>query len=232
MGIRKSFITRAPLLLGLLFIVLISKQLVLVGVFGVDVFFYDQWDFLSPLFADQSLLTHFLHQHGPHRQGVGQLISVAILHLTQWSNIALGYASVILFSVAGILALLIKWQITKTVSLQDGVLLVIFCTAGAWETHYLTPNLSHGVFPILLWLGTIACFSISSTAIRTGCIGLLTLVNIFTGFGVFSGVVIVAYFLLEIAGRINAGRKNNPQLAQDFLPAKLSLGLVIAVCVG
>ena len=50
--------------------------------FQPNVLFMDQWDFLYTLFYGGGWWDRFIHQHGPHRQGLGMVISAWILQAT------------------------------------------------------------------------------------------------------------------------------------------------------
>jgi hypothetical protein len=40
--------------------------------YSINVFFYDQWEYLTPFFRHQpSIAELFFLQHGPHREGIG-----------------------------------------------------------------------------------------------------------------------------------------------------------------
>ena len=47
------------------------RTLLYVRRYSVDVIFWDQWDFLEPVFRELGALAQFDWQHGPHRQGLG-----------------------------------------------------------------------------------------------------------------------------------------------------------------
>jgi len=55
--------------------------------YGVNVLYYDQWDFLTPLFDGRgSLLTLFSWQHGPHREGLGLVLDAFLYPATNWNT--------------------------------------------------------------------------------------------------------------------------------------------------
>src|SRR6186997_3479827 len=62
---------RIRLVLALVTAALFARLLFIIHRYGVDVFVWDQWDFLDALFHPRSLWTMFNWKHGPHRMGVG-----------------------------------------------------------------------------------------------------------------------------------------------------------------
>src|SRR5215211_6693108 len=55
----------------------------LINTYAVNLLFYDQWDFYNPLFREQGLWDLFSYQHGPHRQGLGEIVIKIVAGLTQ-----------------------------------------------------------------------------------------------------------------------------------------------------
>src|SRR5205814_8981884 len=69
----------AAVLLGSGFFIFIYK-------YSVNVFFWGQWDYLTPFFrGNPPLIELFLHQHGPHREGVGLIADKLLYPLTHWN---------------------------------------------------------------------------------------------------------------------------------------------------
>src|SRR6266700_3040071 len=65
--------------LGARFFLVISK-------YSVNVFFFDQWDFLSPFFHQQSSIAElFFLQPGIQREGIGLFADKFLYPLTHWN---------------------------------------------------------------------------------------------------------------------------------------------------
>ena len=87
---RSSRLT-SPAGLVLLATALLSLSfLFFVNRFGVNVLFFDQWDLLEPLFEGKNLWETFLWQHGPHRQGIGGVLTSLVLNATRWDTVCEG----------------------------------------------------------------------------------------------------------------------------------------------
>src|SRR5262245_60355565 len=69
------------------FAALSTRLMVLISQYAVNVFFMDQWDFNeATLFQKHSLWEMFCWQNGPHRQGLGALLTFLIDPLFRWNS--------------------------------------------------------------------------------------------------------------------------------------------------
>src|SRR5689334_23098494 len=75
---------------------------------AVNVLFFDQWDFLTPLFSTPSLWEMFTRQHGPHRQGLGLFVSQAVGIATDWDTRAESLVIGFILILASVAALILK----------------------------------------------------------------------------------------------------------------------------
>src|SRR5947207_5517575 len=65
--------------------------------YSVNLFYWDHWDFENgPLFEHHSLWEIFRWQHGPHRQGLGGVVSALVDPLFHWSSRAQAFEAGIL----------------------------------------------------------------------------------------------------------------------------------------
>lgn len=93
---------RTTWLLGLAFVVLAVRLGHFVDRFAVNLVFWDQWDFLQGLFDDASLWELFRRQHGPHRQGVANLLIAGEYALTGWNGRADAALAAIVMALTGL----------------------------------------------------------------------------------------------------------------------------------
>ena len=68
-----------------------------------NVLFWDQWDFLDGFFKSDNLLNLFLRQHGPHRQGLGNLMYALVYPLSAWNTHIEGVISSVLIFIAALI---------------------------------------------------------------------------------------------------------------------------------
>src|ERR1039458_9983618 len=54
--------------------------------YSVNLLFWDQWDFYTPLFQHASLGQIFNWQHGVHREGIGLVLDKLVLESTRWNS--------------------------------------------------------------------------------------------------------------------------------------------------
>jgi hypothetical protein len=90
------------LLSALVFLLLVVRLLHFTEVYAVNMIFLDEWAFFDPMFRHGSLWEAFDYQHGPHRMGIGALISNALMEIsvwnTKWNSFAV--AAAMIFSAA------------------------------------------------------------------------------------------------------------------------------------
>lgn len=168
---------------------------------AVNLLFWDQWDFYQPLFANGNAWEIFARQHGPHRQGLGLLITAALAHTSDWNTRWDSFAVLCCIVLSAILAarLCVYAGYSQGVSLAVAALL--FFNLRQYEIFVGTPNISHGALPVALLLTTCLVFYLKDAWTRAVLLAVLTFLLIFTGFGLFAGIVIPAVVLAEGATR-------------------------------
>ena len=189
--ITPRFRTNAPLLLIVaLCTILYANWIVAIARFQANVLFMDQWDFLYTLFYGGGWWERFVHQHGPHRQGLGMVITAWILEAT---DLDVRYESVwiaTLLLAAAALALRLKSKMSGPLRVRDVWIPLLFLSLGQFETVVSTPNASHSALPLALTLAAANVWLSPRPAIRYPVSAALGFALIFTGFGVFAGGVI------------------------------------------
>src|SRR4029450_10633169 len=82
-------------IIGFAFVVMAARLAVFVNRYAVNLVYWDQWDFLQGLFDGADAWTLFRWQHGPQRQGIGNLITALLYSATGWNGRADAAASAI-----------------------------------------------------------------------------------------------------------------------------------------
>ena len=185
------FLVCTYLLLGARFFGLIRQ-------YAVNVLFWDQWDFDdATVFQHHSLWEMFRWEHAPHRQGLGALLQKLIEPWIHWNGRyeAFGIGAII-FS-AAVLALLLKVCLYGKISYSDVIIPLLFLTPLQYETLVVTPNPAHGPLPLLLTVLYCLCWLIRSYRWKYICVLLLNFLLIYTGFGIFIGLVTPALLALD-----------------------------------
>lgn len=181
----------AALVLGLRFFFFLSP-------YSVNVLFYDQWDLLDSFFdRNPGLAELFFLQHGPHREGLGLIADKYLYPLTRWSvdseSVMIG-ASIF---VAMILAVLLKKRLFGRLAYSDALIPAIFLTLTQYETVVGTPNPGYSAFPLLLMMLYGLALLQANYLLRYGLVLFINFLLIYTGLGVFAGVVTIGLFLLD-----------------------------------
>ena len=186
------------LTLGIVTLALCVRLAFFLSRHSVDVFYWDQWDFLDGFFTGEDLWTLFRWQHGPHRQGLAAPFLKVVYAASAWSSRAEA------FSVAGVLLLttgLAWWLECKLfagLTALDAALAPVVLSMGGYEVLVNTPNPAHGPLAILGVVGLALAFCLRSAAARTSLAIVLNFCATHTGFGVFVGVVTPFLFFVDV----------------------------------
>lgn len=181
----------AVTVLGVRFFLFIAK-------YAVNIFFMDQWDYLRLFFSGQAnVASLFFLEHAPHREGIGLLPDLLLYPLNHWNSRADSFVIGGVIFVAMLIALRLKCRLYGPLSYSDVAIPLIFLTVTQYETLVLTPNPSHSGFPLLLIMCYCLALVAQSWRWRYALILLLNFFLIYTGFGIFMGVVTIGLFILE-----------------------------------
>jgi hypothetical protein len=134
-GVRDTRLRRGPALalaaviaaLGSLFFLVIWK-------YSINVFFYDQWSYLTPFFRHQPGFAElFFWQHGEHFEGVGLIADKFLYPLTHWNARVDPFLIGSSIFTAMLLALRLKCKLFGPLSYSDIAIPVIFLTLAQYE---------------------------------------------------------------------------------------------------
>src|SRR5579884_2324477 len=124
------------------FIALATRLFLLVKRYAVDIFFWDQWDIHdASLYEHASAWEIFRFQHGPHRQGVGGLLSALIEPLFSWNSRTEAFVVTGIVVIAGIAILWLKYRLFGSITWVDIVIPMLVFTPAQWESDWNTVNL-------------------------------------------------------------------------------------------
>jgi hypothetical protein len=166
--------------------------------YSVNVFYLDQWGFLDPFFhGSPGIRELFFEQWGPHREGVGLIADKFLYSLTRWSVPAESYMIGACIFGAMLLALLLKRKLFGPLSYSDVVVPMVFLNLTQFETLIGTPNPSYSGFPLLMIMLYCLALLQHNRLLKYSFVLLLNFLLIYTGFGIFLGVVTVGVFALE-----------------------------------
>lgn len=182
----------------LLTLVLADQRLRFTESHTANIFFWDQWDIYNPLFKGEGWWSIFSHQHGPHRQGLGFLFTAGLAHLTGWDARGDALLTVTVTVLATSLALPLACKCGSRPGIALATIPVLFLTMRQFEAWIGPANPSHGAFPVLLLMLYGFTWFMRCQLWRLGLQVILTFFLVFTGFGLFGGVLSLVLLGLEI----------------------------------
>ena len=157
--------------------------------YTVDVLYWDQWDFVEPLFDGAGPWAWFDWQHGPHRQGLGGLLVGWVFEASGWNVRTEALVSAGIVIVATALAWVTVRRATGKPSWTD-VLAPLLCLGGGLEEIFVgASNPAHGPVPMALVFALALAWMIRSPPVRTAVSAAIGALAVFTGFGFFVGLV-------------------------------------------
>lgn len=188
----------APILILAATAVLSARLLLLINQRAVNILFWDQWDFLTPLFAGQSGWGLFDWQHGIHRMGIGYFLIQALASWTHWNTRADSFAIFGLIFLAMLAALILKRALFGAFAWTDAAIPLIFLTATQYEIMIGTPDESAAAMPLLLLLLYCLSWLIRPVFWRYAAVLVVTFLLIFTGYGLLIAPVAMALLLVAV----------------------------------
>jgi hypothetical protein len=173
----------------------------LLATWATDVYVWDQWDFLDPLFRPRSCIELFRWQHGPHRMGLGLPMMVAVETWTRWNAVAIGWLNLAVLLLAALLALGLKRRLGGRLDFIDAAVPLLFLASSQWHALFGVPNTSHGPLPLLLVTAFALLLTLPASWTRTLLLLVVDLCAIYTGMGLWLGALAPVVLLCEARRR-------------------------------
>jgi hypothetical protein len=187
----------ALLAVSVTILVLYARLVLLVHGYAVNVFFWDEWDYLTPLIEDRSWWKCFTWQLGPHRQGPSFLLSKILLDATAWSSKAHAYSLTLLSVLTAVTAVHLKRRLFGGIVWQDVAIPAIFLTVQQQEVFLTAPNPAAQVFPILLIVLYCSAWTLRHPLARTASILAINFGLIYSGYGLLMGLITPVLLAVE-----------------------------------
>ena len=195
-------------LIGTISLILAIRMFNFISKFAVNIFYSDQWDFYTPFFGDYNIWQVFTWQHGPHRQGIGLLITGIIASLTGWDSRYDSYAILVFIIFAFISAMYLKKKLFGYFEIYDIIIPLLFFTLFQHEGIVVVPNLSYAALPLfMIMLYCIGLF-FNNEYLRYSTILGLNFLLIYTGFGFFAGILTIILLITDVYQNINNKNKS------------------------
>jgi hypothetical protein len=180
------------------FVVAGFRLAVAVWRYSVDLVFWDQWDFYTPLFRGASWWRIFTWQHGPHREGIGLVLDKFVLQSTRWSSRAEALFMAGALFVAALVALNLKRKLFGKLNYGDIAIPCLFLTFAQMEALVGAANPSYSTIPELLIGLYCLAWLVPKPLARYVVVLLFNFLLIYTGFGFFMGAVTIGVLLLDL----------------------------------
>jgi hypothetical protein len=171
---------------------------------SVNIPFWDQWDFYTPLFNHASLWRIFIWQHGPHREGIGLVADKFLLEWTHWNARAESLLIVGCFCTAAVFAMYLKVKLIGPLTYSDGVIPAMFLMPAHLGAITGVANPSYSGFPELLIFLYCLAWTLRDPLLRYAAVLLLNFLLIYTGFGFFIGIATIVVLLVELRRGLKA----------------------------
>jgi len=162
----------------------------LIDHYAVNLLFYDNFVYYFSLAHRWNYWQRFTAPVGPHREGLGLLLSSVIAPISHWNMRAEAFAIGVILLCAMLAGLWMKKRAFGFVAWYDLIIFsCFFLTPKQWEIWSNTINSSHGVLPLLLIMLWCLSWTIQRKSFRDGSILSVNFLAIFTGFGIFLGLL-------------------------------------------
>jgi hypothetical protein len=201
-------------------LVMFTRLAIAVSRYSVNLLYWDQWDFYTPLFNRSSLWQIFIWEHAPHREGIGLVLDKFVLDWTAWDSRAEALFMVGVLLAAALVALFLKHKLFGRFEYTDCIIPCLFLTLAQLEALVGEENPSYSVFPELLIVLYCLSWMIPRAALRYAAVLFLNFLLIFTGFGIFMGIVTVGILLFDLR-RVVRVKTESPALVSTALLVSL-----------
>jgi hypothetical protein len=188
----------------------IGRLFTLIHHHAVNILYWDQWEFYTPLFEGRSLWTNFTWLHGPQRQGLGQLILLALAEWSGWNVRAEAFAIGVISCLAMVAALWLKRRLFGEWTAADIAIPLLVLTLCQFQIYLGASNVAYGALPCLLLFLYCLAWSRAPHPMAYAAIAGLHFLLAFTGFGLFAAPITL---LLLGADLRRQPRKLAPSLA-------------------
>lgn len=184
--------------IGIVTVIFAALLFNLINRHAVNVLFWDEWDFNVSLFAHPTAWEMFTFQHGPHRQGIGLFVSNLIGYVSNWNMRTEAFAIGAILVLATVAALYLKYRLFGNLTFWDALISVICLNFTQCEIAFPNTNPAYTALPLLLIMLSGISLTLKNPAARYLLLAAINFFTIFTGFGVFLGVVVPVVLVLAI----------------------------------
>lgn len=155
---------------------------------AVDLFFYDQWNYLKTALNQAGFWEGFWTPLGPHRLGLAYPLYQAALNLGDYSNIYLVYLVGLLALLNSLLFLALKRRIQGAFYLSDVFVPLVFFDLNQHALYFTNPNIAVHHLPFTFLILLAGYFVLRPARWLRILVPLAIPLVVFTGNGFFVGL--------------------------------------------
>ena len=189
----------------------------------MNIFFGDAWSAEYLLASGhRSLWAMFRMPFGPHRQGVGALFSYLVGSCTHWNSRVETFALAVVIVAATGCALCLKKRLYGDLTYTDVAVPLLLLSPSQFEMLASYANPAHGPLPLLLVVLYCLAWALKAGPTRYGLLLAVNFLLIYTGFGLFMGVLTPVLLALEFYNQ----KKQRPISSSRLLPLAILLSIL------
>lgn len=198
--------------------------------YSVNVLFFDAWDFHHAFVLGYSPMQQFTAQFGPHRMGPGLVITGFLNDMSGWNSNWISMAIGIMMFLSAPVYLLVKYKLFGRITFFDLSVFVIVLSLVQFEVFTISPFMSHSAVPALLTSLYVLSLFIRNLYARNILMLIINLNLVFSGYGLFAGVITILLFAIEIFSEIKSGKAQRAWV--DFISLVLAIATLITFFIG
>lgn len=181
-----------------IFVLLTIRLLYFVNKYAADLFFNDQWGYLTTSLYPHDLISGFLTRLGPHRIGLGYPLFKSVLEISDYNNLAIAFMVAVFAIINALLFTWLKVKYAGSLRVTDIYIPLVFFSLTQYGIFLNNPNITlhELIFFLLLILVTLLRGPMAYW--RFILIICLTPFLTFTGNGFFVSVCLLGFSLLMI----------------------------------
>ncbi len=166
--------------------------------YAVNLVFLDQFDYMRPIFDHMNLWDLFDWQHGPHRQGLGGLVSKLLADGSGINTRAEAFAIVGFLCLSLVLVLILKRLLLGRFQWIDILFPMAVLTLQQYEIFIITPNLALASVPLFLVFLYAVSWLVPNQMLKYAAVTVTNFLLVFTGFGIFMEAITIFILIVEI----------------------------------
>jgi hypothetical protein len=199
-----------PVWLVAVTLVMAAQLFVEINRYAVNLLYLDQWDAYDTLFREKPFFQSFMAQAGQLRLGVGGWISNVTAIATNWNTRSESFVIGFLMLLVALAAFYLKWRLFSKFVIWDALIALICLSMALTDVPVYAAFPSHSVVPALLLMVFAICLTIKNVKLRFVALAVLNFLTMFTGWGIFIGVLspIVFSYLFVKYRRVGDGVAN------------------------